>query len=583
MRREGETARGVRTLIASALGFALATGAWLGVAGVATSGFAFSMGPRQTVPLVALFFVLYLVAGLVVYGRARRRGPGFLRGREARTMAAMAAVPLWVLLTVTFLPLKGSESFVRAGRLSTVQLNAIGLALVLAVGLLGGIAVSAAVRAALLALRHRLTFGGMRALGAIAAGAAIVLLLVGPGAGGVAPTSSVEKGAPRVAVIGVDGCDWEVLDALIAEGRLPTFARLLREGSSGPMMSIEHLVSPRIWTTIATGRRPEEHGILDFVNERGIPVNSTMRRAAPLWDIVSASGGTVGVIGWYVTWPAERVRGFLISDRAHSLLRGPLQILQSLLGTPTNKHLESFGHFTFDSSYKRYPPTDEHYLLNRIVDEPLRWGYLRDLIYSRAAGLLYPRYRPTFSAIYFRGVEFVEHFFWKFWEPAPFGRVDPAEVEAYGGVIPNYYAYQDRLLRRLLGALGDDVNVIIVSDHGFQARTDPPADRPLLTGQHERKAVLILHGPAFRSGAVLKDATVYDVAPTALAVMGLPVPEDMSGRVLVEALTEQQLAEHPIRTIPSYEPLVGRKRAEEIGSEMDESIRQQLRSLGYIE
>ena len=64
--------------------------------------------------------------------------------------------------------------------------------------------------------------------------------------------------------------------------------------------------------------------------------------------------------------------------------------------------------------------------------------------------------------------------------------------------------------------------------------------------------------------------------------MGLPVAEDIDGRVLTEILLESHLEQFPVTYIPSYEPAVGHER-EAVGSAMDESIREQLRSLGYIE
>jgi len=123
-----------------------------------------------------------------------------------------------------------------------------------------------------------------------------------------------------------------------------------------------------------------------------------------------------------------------------------------------------------------------------------------------------------------------------------------------------------------------------VSDHGFQARTDPPPARPQLTGMHDRTAVLIARGPAIAPSGRLEGAAVEDIAPTVLALMGLPVPDDMDGHVLTEIIADSYLAEHPIRTIPSYEPLLGeRRRRAGVESTMDESIREQLKSLGYIE
>ncbi|MBD3348745.1 MAG: sulfatase-like hydrolase/transferase, partial [Candidatus Eisenbacteria bacterium] len=482
--------------------------------------------------------------------------------------------------------LKGSEAFVEAGRLTTIQLNLLGLAGVLAAGLLGGYLLALMTRVALEAFARVVRPRVTHAAGIAAAVAALLVSLVGTSGEAARSELSRPRGGsvPKVALVGVDGCDWERLMPLVEAGRLSTFERLLSEGSHGPLRSLEKLVSPRIWTTIATGKEPAKHGILDFVNAAGVPVNSTMRTAAPVWEIVSANGLTAGVIGWYVTWPVDPVNGFLVSDRMHSLLRGPVQIWQSLGGTPTNERIERFGAFEFDPGYDAYPASDKRYQQNRIVDEPLRWGYLRDHIYSEMAARLYPLYRPHFAAIYFRGVDFVEHFFWKYSDPGPFPDVTEEDEEAYGEVISRYYEYQDRLLERLLRGLGDDVNVILVSDHGFQARTDPPENRPQLTGMHDRTAVLIAAGPAFRKGVRIEDAAVEDVTPTVLAVMGLPVPEDMDGRVLTDIIEESHLRAHPLESIASYEPLLGGRRAEPTaGSTMDDSIREQLKSLGYIE
>jgi len=94
--------------------------------------------------------------------------------------------------------------------------------------------------------------------------------------------------------------------------------------------------------------------------------------------------------------------------------------------------------------------------------------------------------------------------------------------------------------------------------------------------------VIIASGPAFRAAGWMEGATIFDVTPTALTVMGLPVGEDMDGRALTEIIRQEHLAVHPLSFIPSYEPAVGKERGE-VGSTMDDSIREQLKSLGYIE
>ena len=589
--RDGTRAAGPvvwKTLVFSGAGFALAVGALLGVAGLKTSAFVLTLLPSQVLPILLALAVVYTVlSGLVLLltTRAGHRGRT-ARAAERAVMTTLFTATLWVTLVLMFLPLKGSETFVRADTLTTLQLNAIGLAVVLVVGLVAGWLLAWVLSVVLSFLRMRIPGRGVPVLGAVCAALALVILIVGvqvrtgvTGGLGLAPAGAE---TPRVAIIGVDGCDWEKLGPLVESGRLPNFRRLMDRGAYGPLMSEPPLVSPRIWTTIATGKTADKHGIRDFVNEAGVPVNATMRSAAPVWDIVSGFGLPVGVVGWYVTWPVDEVNGFVLSDRLHSLLRGPVQMLQSLGGRPTNDRLESFGAFTFDAGYKRYPRDDLRFQLNRIVDEPLRWGYLRDAIYSRMSTALTPGYRPALSAVYLRGVDFVQHFFWKYADPEPFGGVPKKDISAYGEVIDSYYVYTDALLGRLLEALGNDINVIVVSDHGFKPRRDLDPGRPQLTGAHDVAGVIIASGPAFRAAGWIEGATIFDITPTALAVMGLPVGEDMDGRVLTEIIRQEHIAVHPVSFVPSYEPAVGKERGE-VGSTMDDSIREQLKSLGYIE
>ena len=577
-----------KTLVFSGVGFALAVGALLGVVGLRTSGFVLTLVPSQVLPMLAGFALAYSVLGgmcLLLTARARRRG-GSARASERAVMTVLLTATLWVALVLMFLPLKGAEAFVQADTLTTLQLNVIGLAVVLVVGLVAGWVLARALSAVLSALRRRIRAPGILRLGAACAVAALLVLIVGvqartgrTGASGVAPAAGE---TPRVAIIGVDGCDWEKLGPLVESGRLPNFGRLMERGAYGPLLSEPPLVSPRIWTTIATGKTAGKHGIRDFINDAGVPVNATMRTAAPVWDIVSSFGLPVGVVGWYVTWPVDEVNGFLLSDRLHSLLRGPVQMLQSVGRRTTNERLESFGAFTFDAGYKRHAKDELRFQLNRIVDEPLRWGYLRDAIYSRMSTTLTPGYSPVFSAVYLRGVDFVQHFFWQYADPEPFGAIPEESILAYGEVINNYYEYTDVLLGRLLEALGDDVNIIVVSDHGFKARVDLDPGRPQLTGTHDVAGVLIASGPAFRAAGHFEGATIFDITPTALAVMGLPVGEDMDGRVLSEIIRQEHMDARPLSFIPSYEPAVGKERGE-VGSTMDDAIREQLKSLGYIE
>src|SRR5437870_6802707 len=128
------------------------------------------------------------------------------------------------------------------------------------------------------------------ALGIVASSAAACVV----GAAALASLAVHAAGPGPIAIIGVDGADWQTIDPLIAAGRLPTFAALKAAGGVGTMRPEPPLLSPIIWTTIATGRRPEDHGVLDFmVDEPGgaqMPVSGGARRMKALWEIFSGAG-----------------------------------------------------------------------------------------------------------------------------------------------------------------------------------------------------------------------------------------------------------------------------------------------------
>jgi hypothetical protein len=143
--------------------------------------------------------------------------------------------------------------------------------------------------------------------------------------GGLALESGLPDGVARadglrVFVLGLDGFDWKIADLVSQTHQLPNFDRLKREGSWGNLRSQEPLVSPLIWTTIATGVTPDVHGVTDFlvtdqVTGEEIPVTSTMRKAPALWNIATLFGLRSGFVGWFATYPAEEVDGFMVSDR----------------------------------------------------------------------------------------------------------------------------------------------------------------------------------------------------------------------------------------------------------------------------
>jgi arylsulfatase A-like enzyme len=102
---------------------------------------------------------------------------------------------------------------------------------------------------------------------------------------------------------------------------------------------------------------------------------------------------------------------------------------------------------------------------------------------------------------------------------------------------------------------------------------------------HDTTGVVIFWGKDIARGRELTNANVVDITPTVLALYGLPVADDMDGRVLTEAIDEDFLASHRVHRIDSYETAALRQEEgeEPMASPYDDQVRERLRSLGYIE
>lgn len=102
------------------------------------------------------------------------------------------------------------------------------------------------------------------------------------------------------------------------------------------------------------------------------------------------------------------------------------------------------------------------------------------------------------------------------------------------------------------------------------------------SGNHTLWGISILHGGPFKQDQVLKDARIIDLAPTLLALLGIPIPDDMDGKVLEEAFEERFPASRS-RTYRRAEAEVSAR--EQAGYTDDEAdkIRERLEGLGYLE
>jgi len=434
-----------------------------------------------------------------------------------------------------------------------------------------------------------------RAFAAVAGLGAAALLI----AGCTAPPPPAP--ADNVVIFGLDAATWDVLDPLMQRGLLPNLQRLRAQGTAGPLQSTQPSSSPVIWTSIATGKTPEKHGITSFVRfptgnaGNPSPVSRTLRRGKAFWNILGDYGRDVAIVGWFVTWPVEAVNGRMVSDRSHWGAVDDQGIFPpgylTDLAVPTMEDartaLPQFMTYDFVPAELLTESTDPAVRLNYLVFDRFVRAYMRDLYYLRAAErILQDGALPKVLAIYLRGTDDVQHGFWKFMEPQWFADVPAEQIERFGRVIERYWQWTDEQVGKILSYYeGKTPLVLVVSDHGAgpavgQYKINVP-EYLHLSGAHRDKGVLIAAGPGVRERKTIDGASIYDVTPTLLWYLGQPVGADMDGKVLTGLFTPA-FADRPVVTVPTYdEPR--EQSVQQTESAVDEQALQHLRSLGYID
>lgn len=416
----------------------------------------------------------------------------------------------------------------------------------------------------------------------------------------------------KVVIIGSDAFDWQIYDEVSRHIQMPNIEKMRKEGAAGVLMSMEPLVSPMIWTTMATGTEPQVHGIIDFVatDERtgeNIPITSTMRRVPALWNILTRYGFSSGFVGWLGTYPAEPVRGFMVSDRIvfHTFdprwqQAGELRAYDDVAGLTYPESLITeiepliLGYNDIGLARLRdYIKVDPEDIgpAGRTFDrlDPVRNLRLilsSNTTYERVARYTYEEYRPDLFSVYLDGVDNVCHLFIKYMAPHT-ADVSASDAGKYGGAVAAAYARVDTLIGQWMDLIDDETTLMLISDHGFKSGDIRPKGASAVGGGqavnwHRIAGTVAFYGRGVKRGAAIKNASVMDITPTVLALMGLPAAEDMPGTVIEEAFDERWLAGvKPPERIESYG---GRASLDTAVRRKDEeaAMLERLKALGYV-
>ncbi len=405
------------------------------------------------------------------------------------------------------------------------------------------------------------------------AGVPLLVAILGAcgGAGGAPEPEPPAAIKPRpLLVLGIDGATWDLIDPMIERGELPNLEQLVRRGVRGDLVSQPPLSSPPLWTTMATGRFVRQHQVYDhtfpFVpGGQRRRVRSTERRVPALWNVASEASRRVAVIGYFATHPPEVVNGVMVSDQAARGAPGgiyPAEVaaelqaeLERLQDPEEIRRLQQrYLHWPYDIT-AIHRPDDPYHRVTQVVKGRIGKQVVWEEFLRRAALHLAPQPFDLFM-VYLRMPDHASHSTWLYFEPSAFEELpDPFDRDLLKEIIPAAYRDTDEYLGQLLDRLGPEANVVVVSDHGFgpavgQWQSHRKQMR-MLSGSHRPDGIFLAAGPDIRPGEV-DGFTVMDVAPTLLALLGLPVSKELPGRVVTEVLRPAFLADFPLETTPAY-------------------------------
>jgi predicted AlkP superfamily phosphohydrolase/phosphomutase/tetratricopeptide (TPR) repeat protein len=405
--------------------------------------------------------------------------------------------------------------------------------------------------------------------------------------------------AKKVLLIGWDAADWKIATPLMDQGLMPTLDDFVGHGVMGNLATLRPVLSPMLWNSIATGMRADKHGIHGFTEPDtqtgGIrPVSSTSRKVKAIWNILTQKGYKTHVLGWFAGHPAEPVSGIAVSD-LYPYATQPLDKPWPL--PPGAVHPEDMRE-TFAALRMHPAEVTEAAILPWIpraaeIDQEKDKGLAsfakilaENLCIHNAATWILQNQPCDFMAVYYNGIDHFCHGFMHFHPPRMEG-VPEDKFEIYKDVVNNAYRFHDMMLHTLLDLAGPETTVILCSDHGFHSDHLRPRGIPREPAgpavQHRQFGIIAMRGQHLKQDERIYGATLLDITPTILTLFGLPVGEDMDGRVLVQAFDEAPA----IDRIPSWEQVPGECGMHPADLRMDpaaaQAVLQQFVALGYIQ
>jgi predicted AlkP superfamily phosphohydrolase/phosphomutase/tetratricopeptide (TPR) repeat protein len=404
----------------------------------------------------------------------------------------------------------------------------------------------------------------------------------------------------KVLLVGWDAADWKVVSPLVDAGHLPNLARLIGRGVVGNLATIQPILSPMLWTSIATGKRAYKHGIHGFSEPdpqtgRLRPITNLSRTTRAIWNLLHLNGLKSHIVGWWPSHPAEPIRGSMVSNQFQTAMAPlgqpwpirpgtvfPAELAPELASLRIHPH-ELDGDF-LRHFVPRAPEVDQK--KDRRLESIAKIVAECTSIHAAATHLMQWDRDWDFCAVYYDAIDHFGHGFMKY-HPPRLEWVSEADFNLYQEVIRAGYVWHDLMLGTLCQLAGPETTVVVMSDHGFHSDHLRPRVLPNEpagpAAEHRAFGMFVAAGPGLRVDAVIHGAQILDITPTLLSLFNLPVGRDMDGRVLTQIYATAPKVEY----VDSWDAVPGQDGRHppetRLSTTESEAAIQQLVDLGYIE
>ena len=375
----------------------------------------------------------------------------------------------------------------------------------------------------------------------------------------------------RILLVGWHAAGWDVITPLLDRGELPNLARVLQQGVMGSMTSVRPLMEPMVYSSLATGKYPEKHGIFGTHEIGGHgklarPITSLSRRAKAFWEILPQNDVLCNVVNFPTAEPAEETSGSFVSCAFFGCQRtsswSPVHVPEdSVWPADLASTLQEFIVALEDLD----PPTvglfvprmsELSFRDNRLAR--IAGAVTQTLSVHAVATWLMENSQWRVMSVNYPAIEVFSRQFLQY-HPPRLDWVDPEEFDLFKDVVNSSVRLCDLLLGRVLELAGEDAAVIIYSPRAYQAHhrvsqtsvSGPRAEAQL----HRPQGIFVMRADGTRRDELIHGVRETDLCPTVLALCNVAVPDDMDGRILTDAFAQPLSQAKTIKTWETRPPV----------------------------